>query len=194
MPIIAPPASDTTAPSDCAKAKWGCWVADELYAHKTFATAGSFNDTAVKFDWGFGRVSTGNKNGQLDSTVGSFTLTINNLAKNDTAWAFGYPAAQQYKGYDLVYCKGPIGTDANADNATWSMPCGMTGGSSGGPWVKTSDPTKASGTVLSSLNSYGYSGVKNMYGPKFNSDTKTTLDDAIAGTAGGNTVRSQLSN
>ena len=63
------------------------------------------------------------------------------------------------------------------------MACDMTGGSSGGPWVVTSDPTKYAGTILSSLNSYGYSGVKKMYGPKFNTDTQAVFRDADAGTS-----------
>jgi hypothetical protein len=185
------PSFDTNGTYTCTASKYGCWVADSLYAHKTFATAGGFNDTAVRYDWGFARVSTGGLSGtaKLDSTVGSLAIQYSGVAKTDTLWAFGYPAAGKYHGYDLTYCKGPIGTDANAGNATWSVPCDMTGGSSGGPWVETGDPTLANGTVLSSLNSYGYSGVKNMYGPKFNPDTKGTFDDAVAGTLGSNTVR-----
>lgn len=185
------PSFDSKGTYTCSASLYGCWVADSLYAHKSFATAGSFNNTAVQYDWGFARVSTGGLSGnaKLDDTVGSLGIQYSGVAKGDTLWAFGYPAAGKYHGYDLTYCKGPIGTDANTGNTTWSMACDMTGGSSGGPWVESSDVTKASGTILSSLNSYGYSGVKNMYGPKFNSNTKTTFDDAVAGTLGVSTVR-----
>jgi hypothetical protein len=69
------------------------------------------------------------------------------------------------------------------------MACDMTGGSSGGPWVQTADPRLYAGTVLSSLNSYGYSGVRNMYGPKFNSTTQAVFGAADSGTLNGSTVR-----
>jgi hypothetical protein len=85
--------------------------------------------------------------------------------------AFGYPAAGIHSGIDLVYCLGPIGQDRLNGNATWQLPCNMTGGASGGPWLKGMDP-HGDGGQLGSLNSYGYSGKKFMYGPKFNSDTQ----------------------
>jgi hypothetical protein len=37
---------------------------------------------------------------------------------------------------------------------------------------------------LTSLNSYGYSGVKNMYGPIFNSETSATYTAAQGTTSG----------
>jgi V8-like Glu-specific endopeptidase len=185
------PSFDTNGTYTCSASLYGCWVADELYAHKTFATAGGFNNTAVAYDWGFARLSTGGLSGtaKLDSTVGSFALVTSALNTGTTLSAFGYPAAGKYHGYDLTYCKGPIGTDVNTSNTTWSMPCDMTGGSSGGPWVQSDNVKVAAGTTLRSLNSYGYSGSKNMYGPKFNSNTQTTFNDAVAGSPGSSTVR-----
>ena len=51
------------------------------------------------------------------------------------------------------------------------MACNMTGGSSGGPWIADStNPGTIEGKVAS-LNSYGYSGLTVMFGPKFTSDT-----------------------
>ena len=61
----------------------------------------------------------------------------------------------------------------------------MTGGSSGGPWLSGFNASSQSGS-LSSLNSYGYSGVKAMHGPKFNDDTADVYD--AANQASGNTV------
>ncbi len=91
----------------------------------------------------------------------------------DTLTALGYPAAGKYHGSDLVYCQGKVGTDPNAANTTYRMACDMTGGSSGGPWLL--NVSAGYGARLTSLNSYGYSGVKNMYGPIFNSETSATL-------------------
>lgn len=188
------PEFDTKPTYTCANTVHGCWVADALYADATFASAGGFNDTAVQHDWAFAVVGNdGKANTQLEAAVGgSFAIQYANVAKGNTLSAFGYPAAGKYRGSDLVYCRGPIGTDAYTSNTTWSMVCGMTGGSSGGPWVATNDPTRYAGTVLSSLNSYGYSGVKNMYGPKFNSTTQAVFNAADSGTLNRDTVRTIL--
>jgi hypothetical protein len=62
------------------------------------------------------------------------------------------------------------------------MACNMTGGSSGGPWIADStNPGTIEGKVAS-LNSYGYSGLTFMFGPKFTSDTVAVQQSAISGT------------
>ena len=63
------------------------------------------------------------------------------------------------------------------------MACNMTGGSSGGPWIADStNPGTIEGKVAS-LNSYGYSGLTVMFGPRFTSDTLAVQQSAISGTA-----------
>ncbi|MFL5670246.1 MAG: hypothetical protein ACJ77U_12735, partial [Chloroflexota bacterium] len=81
---------------------------------------------------------------------------------------------------DLIYCEGAIVTDPNFTNQTWGMPCDMTGGSSGGPWIKGF--TAGGGGTLSSLNSYGYNGSSVMYGPMFNGRTQATYKAALGAT------------
>jgi V8-like Glu-specific endopeptidase len=175
------PQFDTKPTYTCANTQLGCWVASALYADTLFATAGGFNDQAVTHDWGFVRFGPGGfRNQQLDAAVAPFPIQVNKNFNGQTLSAFGYPAAGKYHGSDLVYCKGPVGQDTNANNETWSMACDMTGGSSGGPWVQAS-AADYSDAILSSLNSYGYSGVKNMYGPKFTSGTTAALGAADAG-------------
>jgi len=185
------PAFDTKPTYTCANTMYGCWVADALYADAAFASAGGFNNTAVQHDWAFAVVGNdGNSNSQLEAAVGgSFAIQYSDVSAGQTLSAFGYPAAGKYRGKDLVYCRGPLGTDAGTGGTTWSMACDMTGGSSGGPWVKTSDPTKYTNSILSSLNSYGYSGVKSMFGPKFNSNTQAVFNAANSGNLNGSTVR-----
>ena len=181
------PSFDTAPTYTCANTTYGCWVADAVYSDKTFFTAGGFNNTAVVHDWSFAVVGNGGKSGtaQLDTTVGvRFPIQYGGVSNGNTLSAFGYPAAGKYHGSDLVYCRGAIGQDANTGNTTWSMPCDMTGGSSGGPWVAASNTTSypQASTILSSLNSYGYSGQTKMFGPKFNSNTKAVFDAADTGT------------
>ena len=188
------PSFDTAPTYTCGQTTYGCWVADAVYGDTAFLNAGGFNDTAVQHDWSFAVVSTGGKTAtatlQLDSTVGvRFPIGFSGVSSGDTLSAFGYPAAGRYHGKDLTYCRGPIGQDANASNVTWSMACNMTGGSSGGPWVSTTNTTTYDDavTTLRSLNSYGYSGISNMYGPKFNGNTQTVFNaaDALASSGSG---------
>ena len=169
---------------DCTTTTYGCWTADALVVHNGFATAGSFNQQATIHDFAFAVVGAGGKSGsaQLDSTVGSFGITYSGIGAGQKLYAFGYPAAGKYHGNDLTYCAGNIATDSLNDDLTWGMACGMTGGSSGGPWLSSFNETTGVGT-LSSLNSYGYSGIKNMYGPQFNGDTQDVYNAADGATS-----------
>ena len=174
-----------TAPTltNCANTRWGCWTAEALVVHNGYASAGGFNTQATVHDFAFAVVGAGGKTGtQLDTTVGSFPISFSGTSAGARLYAFGYPAAGKYKGNDLVHCAGDIFRDAFNDDLTWGMGCGMTGGSSGGPWLKTFNETTGSGT-LNSLNSYGYSGVRNMYGPVFNSTTQAVYNTANGATA-----------
>lgn len=181
------PAFDLAPTYTCANAMYGCWTATALVARREFATAGAFNDTAVTHDWGFAVVAGGgkqvNSTAQLDTTVGgTFALDASTAAAGSTLTALGYPAGAKYHGKDLTYCQGPVGRDAQTDNLTYALACDMTGGSSGGPWL--SNASAGYGAKLRSLNSYGYSGVRNMYGPIFNSETTATYTTATGTTSG----------
>jgi hypothetical protein len=178
------PASLTTSGSFCKDTVYGCWTADTLTVHNGYASAGGFNLTAVVHDFAFAKVSEGgHSKTQLDGTVGTQEITFSEIGSGNLVYAFGYPAAQKYKGNDLVYCAGPVGTDPNTGGATYRIECGMTGGSSGGPWFSpfSDEPgTEGHGTgVLASVNSYGYRGDSGMYGPKFSETTESVYLAAI---------------
>lgn len=181
------PDFDAQPDYDCPDTLHGCWTADALVVHQGYATAGGFNTQATLHDFAFAVVGPGGHDGtQLDEAVGTFALAVPGFTQpGQTSYAFGYPAAQKYKGSDLVYCAGSIFEDPYNDGKTWGLPCDMTGGSSGGPWLSNFDASNQTGG-LSSLNSYGYSGVKAMHGPKFNSDTQDVYD--AADRAAANTV------
>jgi hypothetical protein len=178
------PAFDTSPTYTCSATVYGCWTATALVVRHEFATAGSFNDQAVTNDWALAVVGPGGKSGnaQLDASVGTYPIAFSGVTKGNKLYAFGYPAAGRYHGKDLVYCAGAIMEDASTSNLTWGMPCNMTGGSSGGPWLSGFVESTGLGT-LSSLNSYGYSGQSVMYGPKFNSRTQATYTAAKTATA-----------
>lgn len=182
------PDFDQSPTFTCAQTEYGCWTATALVVHSGYATAGGFNTQATLHDFAFAVVGGGghSRSAQLDSTVGSFALSIGGLdSVGDRAYSFGYPAAQKYKGNDLTYCAGSIFEDPYNDELTWGLPCKMTGGSSGGPWFSGFSTSSGSGS-LSSLNSYGYSGVSAMHGPKFTADTQAVF--SAAKTAQGNTI------
>jgi V8-like Glu-specific endopeptidase len=169
----------------CANTVYGCWTATRLAANSTFVSGGGFGtNQTVAVDYGFARVGTGGKNNlELDSVTSGYDLNTAALSNNEVKWAFGYPAAGKYHGSDLVYCKGPTINDPNGA-ATWGIACDMTGGSSGGPWIwNTTNPAQyTTATKLTSVNSYGYSGLTYMFGPKFNGATATVAGDAGDGT------------
>ena len=69
----------------------------------------------------------------------------------------------------------PAGTATDDPYGTQSqgIPCNMTGGSSGGPWLINNNST------INSVNSFGYQGVRNvMFGPYFGSDIQSAYSTA----------------
>jgi V8-like Glu-specific endopeptidase len=178
------PAYDSTPNfTNCSNALYGCWTANALVLHAGFANESGLTTAAAKKDWAFAIVGSGGKEStQLDVAVGSFQIAINSMSVRSKVAAFGYPAASPYSGEDLVYCAGKIGEDRYTGRATWQLPCEMTGGSSGGPWISG---YSATGGLITSVNSYGYWGGSDMFGPKFVEATQitfTTADSAVVNT------------
>jgi V8-like Glu-specific endopeptidase len=166
----------------CGSTTYGCWTARALAISPGFYPDG-FGDGTVESDWAFAVVGPGGKSGtaQLDA-LGSYALKTTGNTVGASAWAFGYPAAGKYHGKDLVYCNGSTVADPYGA-ATWGLGCDMTGGSSGGPWLVgnfTAAQIRDGSGAVGSVNSYGYSGLKFMFGPRFNSSTQATFNAANA--------------
>jgi V8-like Glu-specific endopeptidase len=178
------PEFDTNATYTCSQSKWGCWQATALVVHNGFAQSGGFNTQATTYDWSFAVLKNGGFGNNLAETAlgGTMAKSFGAPAVGSQTFNFGYPAAGKYHGYDLVYCSDQIFNDPLNSNLTFGVDCDMTGGSSGGPWL--ANFSSGNGTV-DSVNSYGYSGQKKEYGPKFNSNTSATFSAAL--TASGNT-------
>ena len=82
-----------------------------------------------------------------------------NLARGLSYNAYGYPAAPPFNGETLQSCSGTASDDVWGGTQSQGIPCNMTGGSSGGPWL-------TGGSTINSVNSFGYDGVPNrMFGP-----------------------------
>ena len=183
----APEPLSTNQAAYCPETAYGCWTASALTVHSNFTLGGGFSLATAPYDYAFATVGAGGHGKwvddvlqlwQLDATVGTQAISFSALTLGDEANAFGYPAAKKYKGDDLVYCAGPVGTDSNNGGATYRLLCDMTGGSSGGPWFSDFAGTAQ---ALSSVNSYGYRGGDSMYGPMFNDYTATVYDVANGG-------------
>jgi V8-like Glu-specific endopeptidase len=179
----------------CGQTVHGCWTATRLGVHEDFHPSGFGPDAALRVDYGFALVGPGGHSGSadLDTVTGGYGLSTATVAHNVTKWAFGYPAAGRYKGRDLTYCTGTTSNDPYL-SGTWGMVCNMTGGSSGGPWIYRTGGTLnpavyTTDTLLTSVNSYGRTGLNYMFGPRFNAATGTVFGDVQDGTAtGGVTV------
>ncbi len=182
------PEFDTRDTYTCSVATYGCWTADRLVVHAGFANRTGFDQTATQHDWAFAVVDAdGAGTTQLDATVGSFPIAFRSYSSGTPVAAFGYPAGGKYSGNnDLIYCSNSLGTDPYNLGRTYKLSCDMTGGSSGGPWLTGFDATGNTGT-LSSVNSYTYSGITAMHGPKFDARTQATWTEAV-GTGTGNVI------
>ena len=175
------PDFDDNPDYSCTSRVMGCWTANRLGVHTNFHPSGFGPDAALRVDYAFARVGAGNKLGQLDATVGGYGITTATLGNSDVQWAFGYPAEGRYKGKDLIYCTGGTTADPNL-SGTYGMNCSMNGGSSGGGWLLGSaNPSGDENRFLSSVNSYGYTGLAKMFGPKFTSQTIDVMNSVVSG-------------
>lgn len=173
----------------CDSTRYGCWTAQSLVASNSFAQEPGFTVTATQHDYGFAVVGTGGFSGdQLDAVTGSQAMITDSVDVDTSAWAFGYPAQGKYKGNDLIYCAGLLSFDSRigVDWSTYKLGCNMTGGSSGGPWLRdfTETGTNAGTGTVFSVTSYGYGSSKSLYGPILNSETAGMF--ATAATVNGN--------
>ncbi len=181
------PASLTTNRSFCDATAYGCWTQEVMAVHSGYATAGGFNDQAVRHDFAVVRVGLGGRSGEaeLDHVVAEQGYSFSSVAMDGSVggYAFGYPAEKKWKGNDLIYCAGPIDGDPfNSDDTYRMNGCKLNGGSSGGGWLIGFDENSGSGTVMS-LNSYGYTGINAMHGPIL--DAKTQAVYSLAQGDGG---------
>ncbi|WP_328299663.1 peptidase [Streptomyces sp. NBC_00435] len=151
-------------------APYGQWAAT-----KTFATDQWVASEDMNMDVGLAVVAP--LNGRtLSQTVGAQGIVFNG-GYNKKMYAFGFPAAAPYDGTRLVYCSGNTGKDflLTKDH---SLPCNMTGGSSGGPWFQDFNEATGLGTQVS-VNSFGYNFLPNrMFGPYFGNEAKAAYDKA----------------
>jgi V8-like Glu-specific endopeptidase len=109
---------------------YGCWAARDLEVPSDWISA-RLND--YHHDFGMIIVAPNNQ-GALTDLVGGAGWAYNQPV-NQTFYAHGYPAGPPFDGQTRQSCEGSIGTSRQHGGGTVvSIPCGLTGGSSGGPW------------------------------------------------------------
>jgi V8-like Glu-specific endopeptidase len=109
---------------------YGCWAARDLEVPSDWIGARP-ND--YHHDFGMAIVSP-NSEGDLTEVVGGAGWAYNQPV-NQPFYAYGYPARHPYDGQTRQSCEGSAGkTWQHGGGTVVSIPCGMTGGSSGGPW------------------------------------------------------------
>jgi V8-like Glu-specific endopeptidase len=109
---------------------YGCWAARDLEAPSDWIDArpGDYHH-----DFGMAIVAP-NSEGLLTDLVGGAGWAYNQPV-TQPFYAYGYPAAHPFDGQTRQSCESSLGTTRKHGGGTVvSIPCNMTGGSSGGPW------------------------------------------------------------
>jgi V8-like Glu-specific endopeptidase len=104
-----------------------------------------------------------------------------NWGDNEHYHATGYPAASPFTGGRQIICAASWATWDNGYGGsplTQGIGCDMTGGSSGGPWLRE---WNSGGGFVNGVNSYKYptSQPGAMYSPYFDSTVKTSMIDQL---------------
>ena len=151
--IFVPAYLDGTAP-------YGKWAGSTLQTTSQWAANGDFT-----YDVGAVRVVPGAgapPNSTLAEIQGPRSMAFNyGVTVNSTRFkSYGYPAAGKFNGQRMYMCDSAVvRRDGSTSTAPMGIGCDMTGGSSGGGWINSTG-------ALGSVNSYGYSSLKNvMHGP-----------------------------
>jgi V8-like Glu-specific endopeptidase len=108
---------------------YGCWAARDLEVPSDWINARP-ND--FHHDFGMAIVSP-NSEGALTDLVGGAGWAYNQPV-NQAFSAYGYPAAPPFDGLSRQTCEGSGTSWQQGGGTVVSIPCNMTGGSSGGPW------------------------------------------------------------
>lgn len=105
------------------------------------------------------------------------TWTAGRVRDGVQVYTFGYPAASPFDGDDLYYCSGRTKPDTGGTTAN-GVRCGMTQGSSGGPWFTGFDTATGRGTI-SSVVSFKYANDRHtQYGPRLGAEAEKLYDRA----------------
>jgi V8-like Glu-specific endopeptidase len=151
-------------------------------ATRLATTTGWAQDGDFEVDVAFADVGTNAAGQTLGAAVGGQPIAFG-LARGGGAVALGYPAAAPYTGQALRYCSGSLLADTFYGTGDQGLLCGMTPGSSGGPWLAGLNRRTGIGTLVS-VTSYSYTEHPGrLWGPYLGSVAQA-LYAAVASTTG----------
>jgi hypothetical protein len=172
--LFIPDQTDTTGTGtdlNCSNDPMGCWapafgVVDVNYTATTFPNNNAWDYAFyVVSDTGAHTSGLSISSETLDVAAGSMGISYSQPL-HDTNDNFDFTHALGYS-YDadpnFMYCAEDM-TTINGTINWWLPSCGLTGGSSGGPWVQ---PMSGGSGPIISVNSWGYTNSPGMAGPKF---------------------------
>jgi hypothetical protein len=165
----------------CMEDKCGCWTMSAGVVHD------KWKDTPwparLAYDYGFYIVD---DNGQHDGTQCGSDALDKAVPEMDfkvgldplSSFVHGYGYSLEYNP-DFRYCAETMSTRVPTQGVTtyWLDNCGLTGGSSGGPWVMEMDEESGAGTVFS-VNSWSYSSRSGMGAPMIEASAGRCLMNA----------------
>ncbi|MEU7576114.1 trypsin-like peptidase domain-containing protein [Streptomyces sp. NPDC041068] len=114
------------------------------------------------------------KNGKKLTDVVSGQDIAFNRPVGGTVSSFGYSATRPQLGEELLRC---VGT-AKKEDGTQAIPCDMSGGSSGGPWLADFNATTGKGALISVNSALDSLEPTKMYGEIFKATAKKVYDRA----------------
>lgn len=165
--------SGTGTDLNCANDPIGCWapdfgVVDVNWTNRTFPDNVAWDYAYyVISDSGAHSAGQSTVSSTLDAAVTPMTVSFSAPSIGSLAHGLGYS-------YDMdpnfMYCADPL--EALDAVNYWLPNCGLSGGSSGGPWVQPF--TNGDGPIMS-VNSWGYTNSPGMAGPKLAGTTASCL-------------------
>lgn len=154
-------------------APYGQWAVTVLRTFTDWYARGTLGD--FDHDWGAGNVppiqgiSVGSRTGYLGYAW--------NFSAIQDWWLLGYPAAAPFTGAYMTFCTAGYAYNSpfySGGPAPMTVGCDMTGGCSGGPWVKNF----GSGNYVNGVNSHRATArPQELSSPYANTDTKTAIFD-----------------
>ena len=160
----------TGTDTNCNNDPMGCWIPDFAVVDTDWTTS-TFPDN-IPWDYAYyvvrdsGAHSGNGAGGSLEQAVDGLAISFDRPVYDDGGTTKAHADYTHGIGYsyaddpNLMYCAENMTTEGAYN---WWLPsCGLSGGSSGGPWIQPM--TNGVGPVIS-VNSWGYTGAPGMAGP-----------------------------
>jgi len=177
----------TGTDTNCSNDPLGCWAPSGAVVDVDYTTR-QFPDNH-EWDVGYYVVpATGAQVGgqsvaaALETAAGALPVSFSVTTAGQDTWGLGYSYSDDP---NFMYCRDTMGTQGTVN---WWLPgCGLSGGSSGGPWkqgmslnggASIASSTITNEGVIMSVNSWGYTNQPGMAGPKLDAEHQCVYTEA----------------